>query len=431
MNRSQPCRASAVAVICVTACSVPICKADGSVEERLRALETQNEQLRLQLAGQQSTIEDLKQQLRASNREAAPPEASPPKGGSSFGQVHFSAEGGVGFFRSGSDGAYPNSSFRVDEARLYLESPVWNNTYFFSELNLVTREASDENLHLGEVYIDFENVLRHWTDQDWLSLRVGRMFIPFGEEYNVRYAIDNPLISHSLSDLWGVDEGIELYGKAHGFDYALAVQNGGHPELKDFNGDKSVAGRLGYNFGRRARLSFSGLRTGKLSTAEDKMSELWFGGGFFRSLGAPATTSTFQADVFELDAQTFWSGGHLKFAGGYFDYSDDDQAARHTRDGLYYYAEAMQHLTPKLYTAARFSQIHADKGMPIVGNGDFGDYFFGPLTRDLWRLSLGLGYKLSENLLVKLEYSFEQGKLETGERRGQSDFLGAELGFKF
>ena len=277
----------------------------------------------------------------------------------------------MAYFRtSGGDSAFPNSTFRVDEAKLFVEAPVWNNTYFFGELDLVTREAIDETFHLGEIYIDFENVLRHWTDQNWLSLRLGRMYIPFGEEYLARYVIDNPLISHSLGDLWGVDEGIELYGKAYGLDYAVAVQNGSVPSLHDFNGDKSVAGRVGYNFGKRARVSFSGIRTGKISVANDMLSELWFGNGFFRSIGNPATTATFQANVFELDAQTFWKSGHLKLAGGYFEYCDNDSAANNSRDGFYYYAEAVQNILPKLYAAARFSEIHSREGMPVVGNGN-------------------------------------------------------------
>ena len=38
------------------------------------------------------------------------------------------------------------------------------------------------------------------------------MNLPFGEEYQVRNAIDNPLVTHSLSDVWGIDEGVQVYG---------------------------------------------------------------------------------------------------------------------------------------------------------------------------------------------------------------------------
>jgi hypothetical protein len=410
------------------AVTLPLIAGAQSIEERLRALESQNDALRQQLADQKHVIDEL--QSRMGNSAAAPAEnADKSKSGFNFGRVHLGAEGGVAFFATDREGQYPSSSFRVDEAKLFVESPVWQNIYFYSELDVVTREAPDEAFHLGELYIDFENVLRHWTDHNWLSLRAGRMYTPFGEEYSARYVIDNPLISHSLSDVWGVDEGVELYGNGYGFDYAVAVQNGGIPTLKDFTGDKSVAGRIGYNFGKRARLSFSGMRTGDLSDSVDQLSALWFGNGFFRKIG-PAATS-FQASLYELDAQTFWTSGHLKLAGGHVDYSDNDLAADQSRDAWYYYAEALQNLPKKFYAAGRFSQILSNKGMPIVGEGDFGDYFFGPLTRDLWRLSLGVGYRWSDNFVAKVEYTLEQRSTAGGAERIDHNFFGAELGFKF
>jgi hypothetical protein len=121
----------------------------------------------------------------------------------------------------------------------------------------------------------------------------------------------------------------------------------------------------------------------------------------------------------------------LKLAGGYFDYDDTDTTSEHQRDGYYYYAEALQNLPGRFYTAGRFSQIIARQGMPIVGLGDFGEYFFGPLTRDLWRLSLGLGYRWNDSLVTKLEYAIEEGSLATSGTKLHRSFVGAELGFKF
>ena len=106
------------------------------------------------------------------------------------------------------------------------------------------------------------------------------MYVPFGEEYLSRYAIDNPLISHSLSDLWGVDEGVELYGKVGPVRYTMAVQNGGIPDTLDYNDDKSVAGRLEYDPARWLHLSASGMRTGDLQVSGDQLSAMWFGNGF-------------------------------------------------------------------------------------------------------------------------------------------------------
>jgi len=419
-----------VALVLATSQSIAFSAENPSVEERLKALETQNAILREQVTEQQKTIEGLQQKISPSPEQSGPLN-DPPKSGFNWGSIHIGGEGGAGYFHSQSDGDFPEGAFRVDEAKLFVEAPIWTDTYFFGELNLIIRESADEYFQLGELYVDFENLSRFWSDKNYLNIRVGRLDIPFGEEYLSRDSIDNPLISHSVSDIWGVDEGLEIYGRISNFDYVVAIQNGGHPSLNDYDSDKAVIGRLGYNFGNRARVSVSGMRTGAINTEKDQLSESWFGGGFFAPVGNGAETPTFQANVFELDAQTFWKTGHLKLAGGYVEY-DDTHATTLKRDGYYYYAEALQHLNRKFYGAARFSQIIVNDGLHLVGHGDFGKYLFSPLlTRNLWRLSLGLGYQWSENLVTKIEYSFEEGELIGGGNRDREKFFGAEVSFKF
>lgn len=398
------------------------------LERRFRSLEEQNRLLREQLEDQARVIADLQNQMNnADAPEPAREEISP----SRLGRIHLSGQGAVAYFHTGSEGAFPHGTFRVDEARLFLEAPLWDDAYFFGELDLTTRETDQEYFKLGELYVDFEHLTRRWSDTRWINLRFGRLDIPFGEEYLSRDAIDNPLISHSLSDFWGVDEGIELYGAADDFSYVIAVQNGGHPILEDADSDKSIAARLSYDPWPWLHLSVSGMRTGNIAVQGDELSELWFGNGFFRSLGNPATTTRFEANLFELDAHTYWKSGHLKLAGGYIEYDDDDRAADQRRDAWYYYAEAKQDLIQNWWAAARFSHIIADDGMPLVGHGGFGPFFFGPLTTDLWRLSLGLGYQWNRHLLTKFEYTLEQGELLNGGERNHENFLGAQVAFQF
>ena len=418
-------------------CAVALCLATRGLalaaeaeelEQRVRALEEQNHLLREQMENQARVIADLQNHLKEERREESPLKEQ--RGGFGFGRVHLGGEGGVAYFHTGMEGAFPDGSFRVDEAKLFVEAPLWEHTYFFGELDLTIRETDQEYFKLGELYVDFEHLTRRWGDTRWLNLRMGRLDIPFGEEYLVRDVMDNPLISHSLSDMWGVDEGIEVYGSAGDFSYVIAVQNGGHPMLKDADGDKSVAGRVGYDPVRWLHLSVSGMRTGNLGVEGDELSEIWFGNGFFRSLGDPATTTRFEANLFELDAHTYWKTGHLKLAGGYVEYDDDDRSTDQRRDSWYYYAEAKQELVQNWWAAARFSHIMADDGMPIVGHGAFGPFFFGPLTTDLWRLSIGLGYQWNEHLLTKVEYTREEGELLNGRARNEN-FFGAQVGFQF
>jgi hypothetical protein len=413
-----------------------------NIESQLQTILQQNAALQSQLHEQQKLIDSLRQdvatlhhadeQRSADKASAATPAMEPAEttkpAGFNFGNVHLSGEGGAGLFETGSEGSSPNSEFRVDEARLFVDAQVWGDVYAYGELNLATREEPDVNLHLGELYLDAEDISKLWGQTGQLNARIGRMYIPFGEEYLTRYAIDNPLISHSLSDLWGVDEGAELYGGIGKFSYVLAVQNGGIPDTRDFNADKSVAGRLSFDPNQHLHFSVSGMRTGDLNASNDVLSAIWFANGFFRSLGAG---TLFHADLLEADATWRLPHGHVSAFGGYIRYNDNDPTADNSRDVYYYSVEGVHDVIGKLYAGARFSEIFAHRGFPLVGNGNMDDYLFGPLTDRIWRLSLGLGYRWNQHLVLKTEYTLERGKEIGGVNRDHEDLFATEAVFGF
>jgi len=424
-----------------------VCAADPpDIRQELLLLRQQNQALQQQLEKQQSLIDSLTQKVSEiqatslqSSREVdhlkgeVENNATAPGKSANFnlGQVHLSGEGGVGFFNSGSKGAFPNAEFRVDEAKLFVDAPIWGNVYFFTELNLITREASDLSLQLGEAYLDFENVSGLWNWDRVLNIRAGRMDIPFGEEYLSRDAIDNPLISHSLSDIWGVDEGLEFYGKAGKFGYVVAVQNGGPSGNRDFDADKSIAGRVSFDPAPWLHLSASGMRTGDLKLPGDNWSELWFGNAWVFPLGS-TNMNKYHANLVEGDVVLHLPQVQVRAFGGMLHYDDNDSPGNNRRDVYYYSVEATHDFGSKFYAGVRFSQIFADKGFPIAGNGDLNQYVFsGVLTQDIWRLSLGLGYRWSQNFLLKTEYTFEQGELVGGENRNHEDLFAVEAAFKF
>jgi hypothetical protein len=406
--------------------------ADTNLTEEVRLLREQNAGLQKQLQKQGDLLEALTEKVKnlETSREAAvgggAPETAP--GGFNFGKVNIGAEGGVAFFNTGREGFAPNSEFRVDEARLFIEAPIWKGVYFYGDVDLATRESMDLNLYLGELYLDFEDVSQLWSSDGQLNVRVGRMNIPFGEEYLKRNAIDDPLISHSLSDLWGFDPGVEIYGAAGKFGYVLAVQNGGGSGVQDFTGDKSVAGRISFDPNKHWHFSVSGMRTGDVSAQDEYVSAEWFGTGLFQSLGSPATT-LFHANLVEGDVTARWASGHVSASGGYARYGDNDPGVNNGRDIFYCSIEGVQNLPRKFYAAARFSEIMAKRGVPVTGFGN-GNYF-SALAADMWRLSLGLGYRFSDRLVIKTEYSFEQGRNAGGGARDQENFFGTEAAFKF
>jgi hypothetical protein len=452
LNRSIVAR-SKTHGIALCACAMALCFCPGTSAraddrsvspEQFKQLLEENKQLQQQLRHQQEVIESLAGKVNrleqhaqtagsddqlSSNTSHSPARAVFE---STFGKLSISAEGGVGLFNTGSAGFSPHAEFRVDEAKLFIEAPVWNHVYFFSEINFATREQPDVTLELGECYLDFESVSALWNRDHMLNIRLGRMDIPFGEEYQSRDVIDNPLISHSLTDFWGVDEGIELYGKIGPVRYVVAAQNGGISDTRDFNPDKSVAGRLAYDPLRWLHLSVSGMRTGDLDAQQDQLSALWFGSAFIRSLGSPGTTK-FHANLVEGDISVWLPHGHVSAFGGYLRYQDNDPAGENHRDLYFYSIEGIHDVVGKLYAGARFSQIFAPNGFPISGNGDMGNYFFNPLalTREMWRLSLGLGYRFNQNLLLKMEYTFEHGREQSGDNRDHEDMFALEAAYKF
>jgi hypothetical protein len=416
-----------------------------ATQEQLQLLKQQNDALQQQLQKQQELIDSLTRKVSEiqnanSNRDLAITDLKAevkdqaeqtPAPSPIFGKVHISGEGGIAFFDSQSKGPYSAGQFRIDEAKLFVESPVWGDVYFYSEIDLASREETSLNLNVGELYLDWVNVSDLWGQEKQVNFRAGHFYIPFGEEYQNRFAIDNPLISHSVSDLWGADDGVELYGRLDRFQYAVAVQSGGGMTSQDFTGDKSVAGRIGYDPANWLHLSASGMRTGSLSSSSDMISALWFANGWFRSIGGPGTTR-FHANLAELDADFRFPWLRLNTAGGYAQYDDNDPAADNYRNIYYYYVEGVHDFTRKFYAATRFSQVFAPGGYPIVAGGTMGADLFGPVrTEEYWRLSLGMGYRFSSRLVVKVEYTFNQGKVVGGAARTDENMFALEGAFRF
>src|SRR4051812_23362857 len=96
----------------------------------LAAIREQNRLLQQQVQLQQKQIDELRTRLDGL-QEALPATARPAAATRSMaGTVRLGAEVGLAYFASGNDGMFPNSEFRVDDAKLFVEAPVWKNVYF-------------------------------------------------------------------------------------------------------------------------------------------------------------------------------------------------------------------------------------------------------------------------------------------------------------
>ncbi len=409
------------------------------LRRELDDLRQQNQSLQIQLQSQQRMIDQLTARfadLQKTNQQQADDyqalkasfegTEAPKKSGVSIGNVIVSGEGGVGFFDSQRNGQFPHDDLRVDEARLFLDAQLMDDIYFYSEIDFRTRETIDDGTYLGEMYLDFENLSKFWGADNLLNFRAGQLYTPFGEEYQYRFAADDPLISHSLSDVWALEGGAEIYGSWKKWSYAFAVQDGDLNVLQDQTSDKTVAGRISFDPTPHLHLSLSGQRSGDLSAKADPLSGSWFGGGFFVPIGS-TNTSTYGIVMGEADARYSWKTGYAAAAGGYAAYDDNDPAGHNHRDIYYYYLEAKQNIWTKLYAAGRFSQIIAPGGYPILGDSDQ----FGVSMNEVWRLSLGLGYRINDHLALKSEYSFEHGQQHGGGGRGHTDLFAVEATYRF
>lgn len=211
----------------------------------LRVLREQNAALKAHVERQQIMLEELARrqaEFRVVRSEASPSvgagpsvatpipatpvvgtTAAPVAAVQKLGKLHLSGEGAVAYFGGQKNAFFNRDVLRLDEVKLFLEGALGGNAYLFSEIDVFNRDSNSGDLRTGELYLELEGVSRLWGRDGQMTLRLGRVDIPFGEEYAQRDAIDNPLISHSVADFWGVDEGIEAYGTLGKIQYVLAV----------------------------------------------------------------------------------------------------------------------------------------------------------------------------------------------------------------
>src|SRR5436190_182292 len=152
---------------------------------------------------------------------------------SAFPTVKLGAQGGLGLAYEDFGGT---TGFFVDDVKVSLAAQLGRKIDFFTDINLNTLDhyppnfyaayaPNNSSLSLNEIYVDFHGLLEPFGYDNWLNVRAGQFYIPFGEEYAVRYPFDNPLIWRSAMDLWGLSPGLEVYGGSGKWSYVLAIQN--------------------------------------------------------------------------------------------------------------------------------------------------------------------------------------------------------------
>lgn len=423
------------------------------IEADLRRLQERHDAMQANLSKQQRILDDILR--RASALEVVPPEGpsteaaviSPevsPSGRMSVAEggasplaperaagpaanrtrtLRVSGQVAVAARRAGGNAALRGRSVRTDEARIEVAGVVASRLGLSAELEVLTRERYRRGMRAGELYLDYAPLV----ERPDLRLRAGRLDVPFGREHQRRDAIANPLISHSAADVRGLDDGVQLQGRAGRWDWALALQTGlrGNPGKPPHVGSSAL--RVGFMPNADARLGLSAMRTARLSQSNGNAGPLWLGGALVRRLPGSDATRV-RVSGLAGDASLAWKRTRLLAEGGVLVYEDDDPR-RAVRRGIPFLAlEAAQELGRGAYGALRYSRVGTASGFFLPGDGRAEDT---RLTESLERFSLGLGYRPLPPLLLKLEHTLNRGRWVGGVERSDENQTAAEAVLRF
>lgn len=334
----------------------------------------------------------------------------------------------------------PASSARAfaDNARLFLDIDVvdWSrvaDASLFVEWDAVFQGEVPNRV--GSLYLRLDRL----GGINALNLKIGRMLIPYGEEYP-RFSIDrpqNPLTTFSAAAPYGWDDGIVLFGPIPGtpVQYVAALMTNSAELKPRTSGQPALVGKLMWRPTPWAYVSVSGLRSGTLgSPGNPEQAALEFAETEIVAFGDEAEVPSFahgrplaedpSGEVSlltgELDAiltpdawTRFWFGvGHADVEGG---------SSQYDRDLTYAMVEGiigLGRLSPRLdpfYLAARWSiagTFNANRGYRIDALNGGNELGFN--TRDVDVFSLGMGFRVFEQLTLKVEYSWYDFQLVHG-----------------
>jgi len=330
--------------------------------------------------------------------------------------IKISGFGGFGFVKTGTAGTRPNGGFIVKETSLFIEADVWGDISYYIEIQ-TNRLGQDSTLFIrtGEVYIHFRNLIK-FQSNNTLGLKIGRIDIPFGEEYLWHDASDNPLISNTVYYPYGWDEGILLYGNVSKLNWIIAIMDGTFERSVEDHPSKAFVSKIYCNLFDNFYISSSFMSNGITNK-----SAIEFGGSHFEPFGVGHNTTKgktaskkISANVFEVDTKfgfgKFERYGHIAFSIGnaYL----KDQNSIFNRHFKWFSIEPLLKIGGKGYCIARYSEIGTDdknKGYSFDGKTTAGGLkSYGFDTHRLSRLSVGGGWNFNSRMIMKIEVGHDQ-----------------------
>ena len=322
----------------------------------------------------------------------------------------------AGFYDSGKAGSYPSGSFEMPDAKLqFAFTPDDINTIVlrFKLDNAVTSISTTSPL-LDYLYLQSKDFLPFLKNTPFsLSGRLGRFKLGFGEETLSDNPIEGVLPSNSAGKVGVSDEGLELAGKIKldkiglkPLGWVASVTDGNSTVGADSGSAKAFMGKLYYTPIEPLYLSTSYYDSGSLKSSN---SELSIAGLATR----PTNAANWERKVWEVDARYDFGKGKkpldppafsdskaiLRLSYGAFHDTTSTSGASEV-SGNFGFVEGTYNLTKKIYSAGRYSFVDLDSDTTATLNS--------VTTNKYDRYSLGLGYRWSENTILKLGYDWNK-----------------------
>lgn len=397
--------------------------------QRIEKLESEQAQSKVEVAKAKEEAAKIKESAGAS-------EASKVDLANALSKLKIKGRFAAGYFDSQKAGSFPSGSFEAPEAKLqFTFQPDNINTFVLRfNLNNGANNISSTSPLADYLYLQSKDFLPFLDNTPFsLGTRLGRFKLGFGEETLGNNLVESALPSNSAGNVGLNDEALELAGKIK-FDnmnlsplgWVFSVSDGNAGVGSDTSGAKAFMGKFYHSPIEPLYLSATYYDSGDLKASSAEMS--------IAGLTAPPTAAIdWKRKVWEVDARYDYGKGKkplepVAFSDSiaivrlsYGGFSDDVSGAAE-RNGQFGFVEGTYNLTKKFYTAGRYSIIDLD--------GDQTASLNSVTTNRYQRYSVGLGYRWSENTILKLGYDWNK-EGHAGTQDSSNNLLSAAVASQF
>ena len=332
--------------------------------------------------------------------------------------LEFSGYGAFTYLDTGGTGTNPGGSFLVKEASLFLNAQLTDHAFVYLETWL-TRYLLDygNEYWIGELYLQMTGIGARDT-QPGVGFKFGRIDIPFGEDYLAQDAIDNPLITLSAADPYGIDEGVLAYGSFGATHWVAALTNGNVETGADDGSSKLVAGKVYGDVTPDVYLSASALNTGETEMSAFKVGHLFLApvGTFGASTAGTSPNTSVDSTLWELDAKF---GGErtlgMALQGGQAYLNDHDDAFDRTL--TWWQIQPRVRIASDVELVARYSEVgtyDSEEGYILSGKITADGDALGYDASVMRRASLGVLWSWQPNIAFKAELGHDWFELIDG-----------------